>query len=50
LRVSIDHILKAFPEISVGRHFLSVRFYAPDIDKRPVQYNENLNFTLEYCN
>ncbi len=50
LRVSIERTLSAFPEISVGRHFLSVRFYAPDIDKRPVQYNENLNFMLEYCN
>ncbi len=50
LRISIERKLHAFPEISVGRHFLSVRFYNPDIEKRPVQYSENLDFTLEYCN
>jgi cell division protein ZapD len=50
LRITIDPAVGAFPEISVGRHFLSVRFFVPDIDKRPVQYNENLEFLLEYCN
>ncbi len=50
LRISIDRALGVFPENSVGRHFLSVRFFLPDIDKRPVQYSENLDFLLEYCN
>lgn len=50
LRISIDSHLHAFPEISVGRHFLSVRFYKPEIEKRPTQYSENLDFKLEYCN
>lgn len=50
LRISIDRNIRAFPEISVGRHFLSVRFFSPDIEKRPVQYNDNLEFRLEYCN
>lgn len=50
LRISIDRSLGVFPENSVGRHFLSVRFFLPDIDKRPVQYSENLDFLLEYCN
>jgi cell division protein ZapD len=49
LRISIDRNLGVFPENSVGRHFLSVRFFLPDIDKRPVQYSENLDFLLEYC-
>lgn len=49
LRISIDRNLSTFPETSVGRHFLSVRFFIPDIEKRPVQYNENLDFVLEYC-
>lgn len=49
LRISIDRDLKTFPETSVGRHFLSVRFFVPDINKRPVQYNENLDFVLDYC-
>lgn len=50
LRISISRTINAFPEISVGRHFLSVRFFSPDIDKRPAQYTENLDFLLEYCN
>lgn len=50
LRISIDRNIRAFPEISVGRHFLSVRFFSPDIEKRPVQFNDNLEFRLEYCN
>lgn len=50
LRISLGSDISAFPEISVGRHFLSVRFYVPTIEKRPVQYSENLNFQLEYCN
>ena len=50
LRISIERSMAAFPEISVGRHFLSVRFYIPTIEKRPVQYSENLDFVLEYCN
>jgi len=50
IRISIDYKLATYPEISVGRHFLSVRFYIPDIQKRPVQYTENLTFQLGYCN
>ncbi|HTM63570.1 MAG TPA: cell division protein ZapD [Gammaproteobacteria bacterium] len=50
LRIRISRDISAFPEISVGRHFLSVRFFIPDIEKRPTQYNENLDFELEYCN
>lgn len=49
IRISIDQSLIAYPEISVGRHFLSVRFFVPDIDKRPTQYTENLDFILIYC-
>lgn len=49
IRISIPHNTPAFPEISVGRHFLSVRFYSPDIDKRPTQYVDNLPFLLTYC-
>ncbi len=49
IRIGIPPELSAFPEISVGRHFLSVRFYSPDTDKRPTQYPENLTFWLAYC-
>lgn len=50
ISININYNLAAYPEISVGRHFLSVRFFVPDIQKRPVQYTENLTFQLGYCN
>ncbi|HLB41379.1 MAG TPA: cell division protein ZapD [Gammaproteobacteria bacterium] len=50
IRLGISPEFCAFPEISVGRHFLSVRFYSPDTEKRPTQYPENLSFWLAYCN
>lgn len=50
IRIGIPHNISAYPEISVGRHFLSARFFAPDIEKRPGQYPENLSFSLAYCN
>jgi cell division FtsZ-interacting protein ZapD len=39
----------AYPEMSVGRHFLSVRFYSPDIHSHPKQHAENIQFWLGYC-
>ena len=50
IRISIPPHIPAYPEISVGRHFLSVRFFSPDIEKRPVKYSDNLSFQLAYCN
>lgn len=50
IRIGITPDIPAYPEISVGRHFLSIRFYSPNIEKRPEQYPENLNFWLAYCN
>lgn len=50
IRIEIPYKLSTYPEISVGRHFLSVRFFLPDIQKRPTQYTENLDFMLGYCN
>ena len=50
IRIGITKSLHTYPEISVGRHFLSVRFFAPDIEKRPPQYSDDLNFWITYCN
>lgn len=50
IRIEIASDIPAFPEISIGRHFLSVRFFYPEIQKRPAQYTENLLFWLTYCN
>lgn len=49
IRIGIDPHVHAFPEISVGRHFLSVRFYSPDILKRPNQFIDNISFHIDYC-
>lgn len=49
IQIGIPRDTHAFPEISVGRHFLSIRLFIPDILKRPNQYTENLSFWLGYC-
>jgi cell division protein ZapD len=50
IRVFIPKGIPAYPEISVGRHFLSVRFFSPNIQDRPTQYADNLSFWLAYGN
>lgn len=50
IRITLDSSVKAYPEISISRHFLGVRYFTPDIVKRPVQYNGNISFLISYCN
>lgn len=50
IRVGIPDHIAAYPEISIGRHFLSVRILLPEINKRPAQYPDNLAFWITYCN
>ena len=50
IRIGIHQSIPTFPEMSVGRHFMSIRFFLPDISRRPLQYADNLNFWLAYCN
>lgn len=49
IRIGLSPDIPAYPETSIGRHFLSVRFYDPNIEKRPSQYTENLPFWISYC-
>src|SRR3990167_3313685 len=49
IRVIIPVDIAAYPEISVGRHFLSIRFFVPNIIERPVQYPHDLSLSLSYC-
>lgn len=49
IRVTIPKDVPAYPEISVGRHFLSIRFFSPNIHERPTQYLHNFDFKLSYC-
>lgn len=50
VRVGLPRAVLAYPEISLGRHFLSVRFFVPSIKERPTQYLHHLQFLLAYCN
>jgi cell division protein ZapD len=50
IRVAIPLGINAYPEISVGRHFLSVRFFAPSINERPAQYTDDLPFWISQGN
>ena len=48
IRVAVPKNVVAYPEISVGRHFLSIRYFAPTVNDRPSQYADNLSFWLAY--
>ena len=50
VRVFLPYKLAAYPEISIGRHFLSVRFFEPTILGRPTQYLHHLDFWISHCN
>lgn len=50
IRIGLTQNSPTYPEISIGRHFFSVRFYIPEIEKRPIQFAENLSFWVAYCN
>jgi len=49
LRVTLDHSLDCYPEISGGKHRFSVRFVRPGDSGRPVQVDETINFRLTCC-
>lgn len=49
IRVMVPSNIATYPEISLGRHFLSIRFHAPTILVRATQYQHNLSFWLSYC-
>lgn len=49
VRVTIPEHTHAYPEISVGRHLLSVRFITPHIHNRPTQFMQNVSFWLTHC-
>lgn len=49
VRVSIPTTINAFPEISVGRHGVSLRFYTPSIKDRPIQCTQDIVFKLSSC-
>lgn len=50
IRVAIASDIAAYPEVSIGRHFLGVRFFTPAIQERSPQYQRDFSFWLSYCN
>lgn len=49
IRIHVENSQLAFPEMSIGRHFMSVRWFYPDIMKKPAQFPDNLQFWISYC-
>lgn len=49
IRVAIPTKETLFPEISAGRHRMSVRFVIPDYDNRPKQTPNDIPFQLTLC-
>ncbi len=51
LRLKLPLEQQAYPEISVGKHRLCVRFLTPNYDNngRPFQLRDNIPFEITYC-
>lgn len=49
IRVTLPKETKFYPEISAGRHRMTIRFIIPDIIDHPKQTNENVKFALTKC-
>lgn len=49
VRIATPVRLQVYPEISVGKHRLSVRFYGLNTKERPVQSQEDIPFQLTCC-
>ncbi len=51
IRVKVSTALRVFPEFSVGRHRLSIRFLVPNYhdNGRPTQIHEDFEFELSCC-
>lgn len=49
IRVTVDASENTYPEISLGRHRLSVHFFSPDEDCQPKRVYKNIPFKLTCC-
>lgn len=49
IRVALPNNSKLFPEISVGRHGICIRFSTLNLKERPKQCNQEVNFKLTSC-
>ncbi|MFA6409020.1 MAG: cell division protein ZapD [Gammaproteobacteria bacterium] len=49
VRVAVPEDAHCYPEISVGRHRISIHFYALNLKGRPLQTKKDLTFQLACC-
>lgn len=49
IRVAVAPDRKVFPEISVGRHRLSIHFYSPNFESRALRATHDIPFKLAFC-
>lgn len=49
IRIGLPHGSNAYPEISVGRHGISIRFYNLNLRERSTQTTEDIKFQLTCC-
>lgn len=49
IRVAVSHGAGVYPEISVGRHGISIRFFVLNADERATQTREDIKFQLMCC-
>lgn len=49
IRVTLPKETSFYPEISAGRHRMTIRFIIPGVTEHPKQTNENVKFALTKC-
>lgn len=49
IRVGLESNKELYPEISAGRHRISIRFVIPNLNARPRQATEDVKFQLTKC-
>jgi cell division protein ZapD len=49
IRVMLPVTGSLFPEISGGRHRITIRFFDLDVEERPKQTQQDVHFKLSYC-
>lgn len=49
IRVAIPNNISAYPEISISRHFVSIRLFCPEITTKPPPYDGDVTLGLSYC-
>lgn len=49
IRIGVPNYIQTYPEISLGKHRLTIRFLSPNFNSRPSPYVEDVSFYLARC-